>query len=99
MSIFKREKSNGYHGRNCIRFAVVDLERSRRYPVNFVCVLPKNIRAKSGNRTEFEREFGDASLDLAEKLLKHSLKAEDDWEVKREIRERLKLLKPYFREI
>ena len=85
---------NDYSGRNNIRFAVVDLDRSREYPVNFVCILPKQIKANGKNHTKFERKFGDDSLDLAEKLLKRSLKAENDWEVKEEIRERLDLLKP-----
>jgi hypothetical protein len=93
LSIFKREDMNDYSGRNYIRFAVVDLERSKEYPVNFVCILPKQIKANGRNYTRFERKFGDESLYLAEKLLKRSLKAENDWQVKEEIRERLKLLK------
>jgi hypothetical protein len=55
--------------------------------------LPKQIKENGGKHTKFERKFGDDSLDLAEKLLKHSLRAENDWEVKEEIRERLDLLK------
>jgi hypothetical protein len=93
LSVFKREDFNDYSGRNNIRFAVVDLERSEEYPVNFVCILPKQIKANGRNHTKFERKFGDESLDLAEKLLERSLKAENDWEVKEEIRERLELLK------
>ncbi|MBN2236646.1 MAG: hypothetical protein JW729_03750 [Bacteroidales bacterium] len=84
---------NNYSGKNHIRFAVVDLDRSKEYPVNFVCILPKQIKENSGKHTQFERKFGDDSLDLAEKLLNHSLKAENDWEVKEEIRQRLEVLK------
>ncbi len=94
LSIFKREELNDYPHRHYIKFAVVDLEKSEEYPSNFVCILPKNIKAKSGYYTKFERRFGNKSLDLAKKLLKRSLKAEKDWEVKAEIRERLELLKP-----
>jgi hypothetical protein len=94
LSIFKKEKLNDYSGKNNIRFAVIDLDRSRKYPVNFVCILPKTIKANGRNYTRFERKFGDESLDLAKKLLKRSLKAENDWQVKEEIRERLELLKP-----
>jgi hypothetical protein len=93
LSIFKREEMNDYSGRNHIKFAVVDLDRSKEYPVNFVCILPKQIKGNGRHHTKFERKFGDDSLDLAEKLLKRSLKAENDWEVKEEIRERLELLK------
>jgi hypothetical protein len=83
---------NYYSGKKRIRFAVVDLDRSKEYPVNFVCILPKQIKENGGHYTRFERKFGDKSLDLAEKLLKRSLKAENDWEVKEEIRDRLELL-------
>lgn len=94
LSIFKREELNDYSCRHYIRFAVVDLDRSKEYPVNFVCLLPKRIKENNGYHTKFERKFGDNSLGLAEKLLKRSLKAENDWEIKAEIRQRLELLKP-----
>lgn len=93
LSIFKREKLNDYSGKKRIRFAVVDLDRSKEYPINFVCILPRHFKANGGHHTRFQRKFGDKSLDLAKKLLKRSLKAENDWEVKEEIRERLELLK------
>lgn len=90
---FKRNLLNDYTGKKNIRFAVVDLHRSKEYPLNFVCILPKQIKEKHGHYTKFERRFGDESLKLAKKLLKRSLKAENDWEIKDEIRERLNLLK------
>ena len=93
LSIFKQKELNDYLGKNRIRFAVVDLDRSNEYPVNFVCILPKQIKENGGYHTKFESKFGDESLDLAKRLLKHSLRAENDWEVKQEIIERLKLLK------
>jgi hypothetical protein len=94
LSIFKREDLNNYSGKKDIRFAVVDLDRSRKYPINFVCILPKHIKANGRRHSKFERKFGDKSFYLAKKLLKRSLKSENDWEVKDEIRERLDLLKP-----
>ena len=93
LSIFKQKELNDYLGKKRIRFAVVDLDRSNEYPVNFVCILPKQIKENGGYQTKFESKFGDESLDLAKRLLKHSLRAENDWEVKQEIIERLKLLK------
>jgi hypothetical protein len=93
LSIFKREGMNDYSGKKHIRFAVVDLDRSKEYPINFVCILPRNIRVNGKNRTEFEKTFENESLNIAGKLLESSLKAENDWEVKEEIRERLGLLK------
>jgi hypothetical protein len=93
LSIFKRKELKDCPRRYYIRFAVVDIERSRGYPTNFVCILPKNIKRKKGYQTRFERKFKESSVKLAKKLLKHSLKAEEDWKVKQEIRERLELLK------
>ena len=94
LSIFKREELGGWSRRNYIRFVVVDLDRSEDYPANFVCILPKNIRLNSMYHTQFERNFGDNSLEFARKLLTRSLRVERDKEVKEEIRERLDLLKP-----
>jgi len=91
LSIFKRAL-NDYSGKKNIRFAVIDLDISRKYPSNFVSILPKKIKANGGYHTKFERKFGDESLELAEKLLKRSLKHENDWE------ERLKLLRPKLKE-
>ena len=93
LSIVKREELSYYSGTHYIRFAVVDLDRSREYPGNFVCILPKQIKPNGKLHSNFERQFGDASLEVANKLLKKALRAERDIEVKEEIRERLKLLK------
>jgi hypothetical protein len=93
LSIFTRDSLNDYTGRKRIRFVVVDIDRSKEYPLNFVCILPKQIKENDGRHTKFERRFGDESLELAKKLLKRSLKVENDWVIKEAIRERLKLLK------
>ena len=92
--ISKRNELNDYSRAGYIRFVVVDLNRSKEYPANFVCILPKNIKLSSKKNTKFERMFGDDSLELAKKLLRRALRAEEDWEVKAEIRKRLDLLKP-----
>jgi hypothetical protein len=92
--ISKRNELNDYSQKGYIRFVVVDLDKSKDYPVNFVCILPKNIKVSGKKNTKFERTFGDNSLDLAKKLLRRALRAEEDWEVKAEIRKRLDLLKP-----
>jgi hypothetical protein len=91
--IFKRDLLNDYNSKKRIRFVVVDLDRSKEYPLNFVCILPKQIKENDGHYTKFERRFGDESLELAKKLLRRSLRAENDWEIKEAIRERLRLLK------
>jgi len=90
----KKKELNDYSRKAYIRFVVVDLDRSLKYPINFICLLPKNIKASGKRNSKFERNFGDNSLKLAKKLLKRALRAESDREVKAEIRKRLDLLKP-----
>ncbi len=90
----KKKELNDYLRKGYLRFVVVDLDRSKIYPANFVCLLPKNIKASAKRNSKFKRIFGDNSLELAKKLLKRALRAESDREVKAEIRKRLDLLKP-----
>jgi hypothetical protein len=85
---------NDYSRKGYIRLVVVDLDRSKKYPANFVCILPKHIKPAGKKATKFERMFEDDSLELAKKLLKRALRAEEDWELKAEIRKRLDLLNP-----
>jgi hypothetical protein len=91
--ISKRSELNDYSRKGYIRFVVVDLDRSKKYPANFVCILPKNIKPTGKKATKFEKMFENDSLELAKKLLKRALRAEEDWEVKAEIRKRLELLR------
>jgi hypothetical protein len=90
----KKTELNDYSRKGYLRFVVVDLDRSKEYPINFFCLLPKNIKASGKRNSKFERKFGDNSLELAKKLLKRALRAEGDREVKAEIRKRLDLLQP-----
>lgn len=93
LRISRIDPANGHDHtlRGNFRFAVIDFNRSKSYPLNFVCMLPLNA-GKIGNN--FEQVFGDQSLDEAKMLLKESLKREDDFEVRAEIDRRLKLLDP-----
>ncbi len=75
-------------------FSVVDLDVSRNFPDNFVCILPKSLSKGSKVTTKFLEFFGDNSVQLATKLLTKALREEDDPEIKREIEKRLKALKP-----
>ena len=90
----KKKQLNDYSRKGYLRFVVVDLDRSKKYPANFICLLPKNIKASGKRNSKFERNFGDNSLELAKKLLKRASRVESDREVKAEIRKRLDLLKP-----
>jgi hypothetical protein len=69
---------------------VVDLDKSRNYPLNFVCIL--TTTGKQSNI--FSKIFGPSSLDVARQLLHRALKREQDTEIKEELAKRLKALKP-----
>jgi RNA polymerase-binding transcription factor DksA len=75
-------------------FAVIDLDKSKQYPQNFVSVLPKKINAIVKPANIFEEIFGNKSLELANQLLEKALRSRPDLETTQAIRERLKLLDP-----
>ena len=85
-----REYSHRHH----IRFAVIDLDRSKKYPENFVCMLPQKPRANGKPSNIFSEVFGKDSVELAKRLLTKALKTEEDSEIKAEIENRLKLFEP-----
>jgi hypothetical protein len=74
------------------RFAVVDLDKCKNYPLNFVCMLPTKIIADGKSPSVFLQIFGDKSVEQARALLTGALETESDSEVKAEIERRLKLL-------
>jgi cytochrome c-type biogenesis protein CcmE len=74
------------------RFAVVDLDKGKDYPVNFVCMLPMQPNSSGKGLSVFVGIFGDKSLIVAKELLLEALEVETASEVKREIERRLKLL-------
>ena len=75
-------------------FAVIDLDKSRQYPQNFVSVLPKTIKAVVKPSNAFEGLFGNKSLEIAKQLLEKALARRPNSETTKAIRERLKLLHP-----
>ena len=76
------------------RFAVVDLDKSKSYPSNFVCMLPTQISGKARMESIFMKVFGDKSTEQARALLAKALQTEEEPEVKAEIEKRLKMLEP-----
>jgi hypothetical protein len=76
------------------RFAVVDSDKSKSYPANFVCNLPMQINDKGKSKSVFLQVFGDKSMEQARALLTGALKTEEEPEVKTEIEKRLKMLEP-----
>src|SRR4030067_711711 len=76
------------------RFAVVDLDKSKSYPSNFVCMLPTHLNPEGKGFNVFIKVFGDKSIEQAKALLAKALKTEEEPEVTAEIEKRLKMLEP-----
>ena len=94
LRIFRRDYSNNLSSWNHLRFAVVDLNKSKSYPENFVSILPMRIDSDEELQSAFAKFFGSESLATARGLLTEALKTEDDNEIKAEITRRLNLLDP-----
>lgn len=94
LRISKNYNSKSYLNNNFINFAVVDLDKSKNYPANFVCLLSRIINTKKSQQSKFSSLFGDESKLIAKQLLTHALKSEADLENRKAIRDRLKLLDP-----
>jgi hypothetical protein len=92
--IFKGDYDGGYPAWNHLRFAVVDLNKSKDYPANFVSILPMRIDSDGKLPSVFTKFFGNESVATARGLLTEALKTEDDSEIKAEIARRLNLLEP-----
>jgi hypothetical protein len=81
---------NGNQQINRIQLVVVDLDKSKRYPLNFVCVLPRYFRILEKRSSKFAKLFGEKSLCMAKKLLVAASRSEDDPEIKTVINKRIK---------
>jgi len=73
-----------------VQLVVVDLDRSRRYPLNFVCILPRYLRLLEKRSSSFARIFGEKSLSVAKNLLVDAKHTEDDPEIQKVISSRIK---------
>ena len=85
------ENAEDYSVGRRFRFAVVDLDKCKSYPLNF-CMLPMKIGADGKSQSVFLQIFGDKSLEQARALLTGALETESNSEIKAEIERRLKLL-------
>jgi len=94
LEVFKTDFMSDYSQGRHIRFAVVDLDKSKKYPANYICLLPMDPRANSKSNSIFLKLFGSESPELAKRLLTKALKTERDAETKAEIEKRLELLIP-----
>ena len=81
---------NGTQSSDHIQLVVVDLDKSNRYPLNFVCVLPRYFRILEKRSSKFAKLFGEKSLCMAKKLLVEAFRKEDDPEIRAAINKRIK---------
>jgi hypothetical protein len=84
-------RKNYKNGRNIV-FAVINLCKPRKFPANYVCLLPKKINLKAKQQTKFSNMFKEKSKCIAKQLLTQALKDEDECIVRKEIKYRLSLL-------
>lgn len=81
---------NGAQQLDRIQLVVVDLDKSKRYPLNFVCVLPRYFRILEKRSSKFAKLFGEKSLSTAKNLLIDASRSEDDPEITTVINKRIK---------
>jgi len=75
---------------NSVQLIVVDLDKSKNYPLNFVCILPQYFRLLEKRSSSFAKIFGEKSLSVAKKLLVEARPEEKDPEIQKVINKRLK---------
>lgn len=94
LHISKNEDLKDYSKGQYFRFAVIDLDKSKQYPANFVCMLPKKPTINDAPHNIFSKIYGKESITVAKKLLKKALSIESDLEIKNAITERINMLEP-----
>jgi hypothetical protein len=57
LHIIKVKNGKDYPARRTIRFAVVDSDKTKTYPSNFICMLPQHISIADDDSSVFARTF------------------------------------------
>jgi hypothetical protein len=94
LCILKIKPTKDYAAKKIIRFAIVDQDRDKVYPANFVCILPQHMSVANVDSSVFSKTFKEKRIEVAKKLLTDALQKENDPKVKKEINNRLKQLAP-----
>ena len=81
---------NGNQPLERVQLVVVDLDKSRRYPLNFVCVLPRYFRLLEKRSSKFAKLFGEKTFCTAKNLLVEASHQEGDPEIQAVISKRIK---------
>jgi len=83
-------KSGNQKPDGSIHLVVVDLDRGKKYPLNFVCVFPKYLRLLEKRSSNFAKIFGERSLCTARNLLVEAVHREQDPDIQKVIKRRMK---------
>ena len=94
LHITKNEDLKDYSRSQYFRFAVIDLDKSKQYPANFVCMLPKKPTINDTPHNIFSKIYGKESITVAKQLITKALNSENDLEIKSALTKRLNMLKP-----
>ena len=78
LKLYAIRKGNQKVDAKCVQLVVVDLDKNKRYPLNFVCVLPRYFRLLEKRSSNFAKIFGDRSICTAKNLLAEAKHREDD---------------------
>ncbi len=81
---------NGNQQFDRVQLVVVDLDKGKHYPLNFVCILPRYFRILEKRSSKFAKLFGEKSLGTAKKLLVEAKHQEDDPEIRTAIDKRIR---------
>ncbi len=92
--ISKNDDVMDYLSDRRLSFTVVDSEKAKGYPANFVCLLPTRLNSTKLGDSVFEKVFGADRFEVAERLLMDALNSETDAEVRSAIEKRMELLDP-----
>lgn len=80
----------GNQNLDSIQLIVVDLDKGKRYPLNFVCILPRYLRLLEKRSSKFAKIFGGKSFNVAKNLLAEAKHKEEDPDVQKVISKRIK---------
>ncbi|MGO8807345.1 MAG: hypothetical protein ACLQO7_12225 [Candidatus Bathyarchaeia archaeon] len=89
LKLYAVKKGNQRLDRN-VQLVVVDLDKGRRYPLNFVCILPRYLRLLEKRSSNFANIFGEKSLCVAKDLLVEAKHVEEDPDIQKAIGKRIK---------
>ncbi len=89
LHIYKRKIPTRTGFTTRIYFTIVDGAVPKKYPLNFVCTLPRYRCEILKKKKAYFKEFGEEWLDVVHKLLSDAANANSDPEIVKEIHNRI----------